>query len=204
MIWIARDSKQIYTIFYTYNQISTANGFIKENSRVGFPLGILNRIEIPKFMKGLVKSITASRAKFIVIAPIAKSAVPSMSSVKYDLISNQTYMHDPSTTPGTIRHDSSMTQEWPWHTGANPSKIQIAQICRFYLTTIHPYDLLLTKIQKNPEYLVRVKNPDPDSGNFLTPSFIKSDFKGVFEVTFLDLKPQNRLYESQAHFPTIL
>ena len=42
---------------YTYSQISTAKGFMKENSRVGFPLGILNKIEIPKFIKGLVKSI---------------------------------------------------------------------------------------------------------------------------------------------------
>ena len=46
--------------YYTYSQISTAKGFMKENSLVGFPLGILNKIEIPKFMKGLVKSMTCS------------------------------------------------------------------------------------------------------------------------------------------------
>lgn len=34
----------------------------------------LNSILIPRFMKGLVKSITLSRAKFIVIEPTAKSA----------------------------------------------------------------------------------------------------------------------------------
>ena len=53
---------------------------MKENSRVGFPLGILNKIEIPKFMKGLVKSMTASRAKFMVRAPTAKSAFPPINS----------------------------------------------------------------------------------------------------------------------------
>ena len=64
----------------TYSQISTAKGFMKENSLVGFPLGILNKIEIPKFMKGLVKSMTASRAKFMVRAPTAKSAFPPINS----------------------------------------------------------------------------------------------------------------------------
>ena len=68
-------------IYYTYNQISTANGFMNENSLVGFPLGILKRMDMPRFMKGLVKSITASLAKFIVKAPMAISAVPSISSV---------------------------------------------------------------------------------------------------------------------------
>ncbi len=55
---------------------------MKEKRRVGFPLGILNKIEIPRFINGLVKSITASRAKLIVIAPMAMSAVPPISSVK--------------------------------------------------------------------------------------------------------------------------
>ena len=36
----------------TYSQISIARGFIKLNSLVGFPLGILNRMEIPRFIKG--------------------------------------------------------------------------------------------------------------------------------------------------------
>ena len=45
---------------FTYSQISTAKGFINEKSLVGFPLGILNKIDIPKFMNGLVKSITCS------------------------------------------------------------------------------------------------------------------------------------------------
>lgn len=53
---------------------------MNENNLVGFPLGTLNKIEIPRFMKGLVKSMTASRAKFIVIAPTATSAVPSINS----------------------------------------------------------------------------------------------------------------------------
>ena len=53
---------------------------MNENSLVGFPLGILKRIEIPRFMKGFVKSITASLAKLIVKAPMAISAVPSISS----------------------------------------------------------------------------------------------------------------------------
>lgn len=55
---------------------------MNENNLVGFPLGTLNKIEIPRFMKGLVKSMTASRAKLIVIAPTATSAVPSISSGK--------------------------------------------------------------------------------------------------------------------------
>ena len=50
---------------YTYSQISTAKGFMKENSRVGFPLGILNKIEIPKFIKGLVKSIEKNSSMFV-------------------------------------------------------------------------------------------------------------------------------------------
>jgi hypothetical protein len=54
---------------------------MKEKSLVGFPLGILNRIEMPKFINGLVKSMTASLAKLIVMAPIAMSALPPMSSV---------------------------------------------------------------------------------------------------------------------------
>ena len=49
---------------------------------MGFPLGILNKIEIPRFIKGFVKSITASLAKFMVKAPMAISAVPSINSVK--------------------------------------------------------------------------------------------------------------------------
>ena len=54
----------IFSIVYwdTYSQISTAKGFMKEKSLVGFPLGILKRIDIPRFMNGFVKSITASRA----------------------------------------------------------------------------------------------------------------------------------------------
>ena len=66
----------------TYNQISTARGFMNENNLVGLPLGILKRMEIPRFMKGLVKSITASLAKFMVKAPMAISAWPAMSSGK--------------------------------------------------------------------------------------------------------------------------
>ena len=66
----------------TYNQISTARGFMNENNLVGLPLGILKRMEIPRFMKGLVKSITASLAKFMVKAPMAISACPAMSSGK--------------------------------------------------------------------------------------------------------------------------
>jgi hypothetical protein len=40
----------------------------------------LKRMEMPRFMKGLVKSMTASRAKLMVMAPRATSAFPSMSS----------------------------------------------------------------------------------------------------------------------------
>jgi 1-acyl-sn-glycerol-3-phosphate acyltransferase len=72
----------------TYSQISTASGFMKEKSLVGFPLGTLKRIEIPRFMKGFVKSITASRAKLIAIAPTATSAVPSISSEKNTMCLN--------------------------------------------------------------------------------------------------------------------
>ena len=61
-------------------QISTARGFMKEKSLVGFPLGILKRMEMPRFMKGLVKSMTASLAKLMVMAPTARSALPSTSS----------------------------------------------------------------------------------------------------------------------------
>ena len=64
----------------THSQISTARGFMNEKSLVGFPLGILNKMEMPKFMKGFVKSMTASLAKLMVKAPIAMSAVPAMSS----------------------------------------------------------------------------------------------------------------------------
>ena len=73
-------SRSNYYYINTYNQISTASGFMKENNRVGFPLGILKRIEIPRFMKGFVKSMTSSLAKFIVMAPIAMSALPSINS----------------------------------------------------------------------------------------------------------------------------
>lgn len=81
----------------TYSQISTARGFMNEKSLVGLPLGILYKMEMPRFMKGsenqllmflsleawfynrlLVKSITASRAKLMVMAPMAKSASPSI------------------------------------------------------------------------------------------------------------------------------
>ena len=55
---------------------------MNENNLVGLPLGILKRMEIPRFMKGLVKSITASLAKFMVKAPMAISACPAMSSGK--------------------------------------------------------------------------------------------------------------------------
>ena len=71
------------SLIITYSQISTANGFMKLNSRVGLPLGILNRIEIPRFIKGFVKSITDSRAKLMVIAPTAMSAFRSISSWKF-------------------------------------------------------------------------------------------------------------------------
>ena len=54
---------------------------MNENSLVGFPLGILNKIEMPRFIKGLVKSMTASLAKLMVIAPTAISAVPSINSI---------------------------------------------------------------------------------------------------------------------------
>ena len=46
----------------TYNQMSTASGLIKENNLVGALVGIFNSIPIPRFIKGLVKSITFSRA----------------------------------------------------------------------------------------------------------------------------------------------
>ena len=36
----------------TYSQISMARGFMKLKSLVGFPLGILKRMEMPRFMKG--------------------------------------------------------------------------------------------------------------------------------------------------------
>ena len=55
---------------------------MKENNLVGLPLGILKRMEMPKFMNGLVKSMTASLAKLMVNAPMAKSAVPAINSVK--------------------------------------------------------------------------------------------------------------------------
>lgn len=54
---------------------------MKLKSLVGFPLGILNRIEIPRFMNGFVKSMTDSRAKLMVSAPIAMSALRSISSL---------------------------------------------------------------------------------------------------------------------------
>jgi hypothetical protein len=38
--------------FVTYSHISMASGFMKLKSLVGFPLGILKRIEMPRFMKG--------------------------------------------------------------------------------------------------------------------------------------------------------
>ena len=53
---------------------------MKEKSLVGFPLGILKRMEMPRFIKGFVKSMTASLAKLMVMAPTARSAVPSSSS----------------------------------------------------------------------------------------------------------------------------
>ena len=53
---------------------------MKEKSLVGFPLGILKRMEMPRFMKGLVKSMTASLAKLMVMAPTARSALPSTNS----------------------------------------------------------------------------------------------------------------------------
>ena len=53
---------------------------MKEKSLVGFPLGTLKRMEMPRFMKGFVKSMTASRAKLMVMAPSAMSALPSISS----------------------------------------------------------------------------------------------------------------------------
>ena len=65
----------------SYSKISTASGFMKENNLVGFPLGTLKRIEMPRFMNGFVKSMTASRAKLMVIAPNAMSAFPSINSV---------------------------------------------------------------------------------------------------------------------------
>ena len=61
-------------------QISTARGFMKEKSLVGLPLGILKRMEMPRFMKGFVKSMTFSLPKLMVMAPTAKSALPSISS----------------------------------------------------------------------------------------------------------------------------
>ena len=69
-----------------YSQISTARGFMKLKSRVGFPLGILNNIEIPRFMKGFVKSITDSRAKLMVIAPTAMSALRSINSLNNKMV----------------------------------------------------------------------------------------------------------------------
>ncbi len=53
---------------------------MNEKSLVGFPEGTLKSMEMPRFMKGLVKSMTASRAKLMVMAPRATSAFPSMSS----------------------------------------------------------------------------------------------------------------------------
>ena len=53
---------------------------MNEKSLVGFPLGTLKRMEMPRFMKGFVKSMTASRAKLMVMAPSAISALPSISS----------------------------------------------------------------------------------------------------------------------------
>ena len=47
---------------YPHSQISTASGFMKEKSLVGFPDGILSRMEMPRFMKGLVKSMICSLA----------------------------------------------------------------------------------------------------------------------------------------------
>ena len=45
-----------------YIQISRAKGFMKLNSSVSGSAGALNKIEMPKFMKGLVKSMTVSLA----------------------------------------------------------------------------------------------------------------------------------------------
>ena len=73
--------------FTRSNQISTARGFMNEKSLVGFPLGILKRMEMPRFMKGLVKSMTASRAKLMVMAPTARSALPSSSSESEGIMS---------------------------------------------------------------------------------------------------------------------
>ena len=47
------------------------------NNSVSGSLGALNRMEIPRFIKGLVKSITVSRAWLIVMDATAKSALRS-------------------------------------------------------------------------------------------------------------------------------
>ena len=60
---------------------------MNEKSLVGFPLGILKRMLMPRFMKGFVKSMTASRAKLMVMAPTARSALPSSSSESEGIMS---------------------------------------------------------------------------------------------------------------------
>jgi 1-acyl-sn-glycerol-3-phosphate acyltransferase len=46
-----RKNRKAYVLQNTYSQISTASGFIKEKSLVGFPEGTLKRMEMPRFMK---------------------------------------------------------------------------------------------------------------------------------------------------------
>lgn len=58
----------------TYIQISGDNGFRKEKTPGFVPLGLRQRILMPRVMKGLEKSITFSRTQVIVRGAIAKSA----------------------------------------------------------------------------------------------------------------------------------
>lgn len=55
-------------------QTSFENGDMKEKREGGAFVGFLYKIEIPKFIKGIVKSTPPSRSEVIVKSVIAKSA----------------------------------------------------------------------------------------------------------------------------------
>ena len=57
-IHIVRDTNTYASNMYSH--ISSARGFMKLNSSAGSTSGFLKRMEIPRFIKGFVKSITFS------------------------------------------------------------------------------------------------------------------------------------------------
>lgn len=57
-----------------YSQTCFEKGDMKEKSDGGSLVGLRNNIDIPKFMKGIVKSTALSRSDVIVRSVIAKSA----------------------------------------------------------------------------------------------------------------------------------